>query len=248
LPAPTYQMGFGLANVVSGTTTNNVLLLGLNETTAPYLRVVPRYSLSGGLTAPFTSIDFPQVGTNISDVDLNSTSSLSSKQLRISGNDSWTGISDNFGLLSVYSALGLYASGTYSTISNVISIGPENITFKGSVYNVVNNSYTCDFRNLVTNLSITGSTSTLDIKLDFAGTTTTGATMLNNGDVRYINFINTTGGAITVNVQDTNPTFLSPITRKYTLNTIAIPNGGTLQWKITVIESHTNYMYFNIQS
>lgn len=256
LPAPTYQMGFGLANVVSGTTTNNVLLLGVNETTAPFLRVVPQYSLSGGLTAPLTSIDFPQVSSTLSNIDVNSTSSISHKQFRVSGNDSWTGASDNFGLLSVYSALGLYASSSFSTISNVISLGPENITFRGSVYAVTTNSYTCDFRNLVTNLSITGSTSTLDLKLDLAATTSTGATMLSNGDVRYINIINTTGGAITPNIPDTNPTTITgppSIVRRYSVNgnpagTITIQNGGSLQLKITVIETFTNNFYFNIQT
>jgi len=179
-------MGLGLANITNGTSSNNVLLLGLNETTAPYVNVTPRTS-GGTYIAPYVSIDFPSVSSTSNVVDDNSNSTISNKQVRFVGNDPWTTTTDIFNLTTTISPLGLYTVGKYLNISNTIILGGENVNYSSSVYSVTNNTITCDFRNLVLNYH-NNSDSAIDIS-----NPSVGIGMLGHGDVRYLNLINTSG-------------------------------------------------------
>ena len=183
LSAPIYQMGFGLSNITNGTSTNNVLLLGLNQTTSPYVNVTPRTS-GGTYIAPYVSIDFPSVSSTSNVVDDNSNSTISNKQVRFVGNDPWITTSDTFNLTTTISPLGLYTVGKYANISNTIIFGGENINYSNSVYSVTNDTITADFRNLVLNYY---NNSDSQITLNDPNV---GISMLGHGDVRYLNLIN----------------------------------------------------------
>ena len=204
LSAPTYQMGFGLANIVSGTSSNNVLLLGLNETTAPYVNVTPRTS-GGNYIAPYVSIDFPSVSGTSNVIDDNSNSTISNKQLKFVGNDPWTTSTDIFNLSTTITGLGLHTVGRYANISNTIILGPENINYSCSVYSATNNTLTADFRNLVINVY-----NFTDTNIDVTNALT-GYPMLAHGDVRYLNLINSssTSANITFTIGPSVQTIIS---------------------------------------
>lgn len=245
--APTYQMGFGLANIVNGATTNNVLLLGLNETTAPYVNVSARLSGSSYI-APYVSIDFPSVNLTSTLIDENSSSTISNKQTKFVANDAWLTTSDTFALSSTYTALGVYTIGTYSTITNTLIYGPENYNFSCSVYSATSNAYTCDFRNIFVNIVFTGDSA---ISLDSSGLS--GIQMLKHGDVRYLNLINNDAIAIS------HTATFSPLAGSVSAGGITwyITYTGTspytvsanrsLQLKVTVTFISSTVAYINVQ-
>lgn len=250
LSAPIYEMGFGLANIVNGTSTNNVLLLGLNQTTAPYINVTPRLA---GTTyiAPFVSVDFPPVDSTSAVIDLNSSSTISSKLSKFTGRDAWVTTTDTFNLSTTITALGYHTIGTYSNLTNSIAIGPESLNIScpvvGSLLN--NNTITSDFRNLVINLySNSDISSGITILLDDPNV---GLGMLQHGDIRYYNLIN----IAPISSSSTLPitfAFTTPILGKtFNITTpslpISIPVNSSLQLKLTIIETSTNVYYVNIQ-
>jgi len=239
LSAPIYEMGFGLANIVNGTSSNNVLLLGLNQTTAPYINVTPRLA---GTTyiAPFVSVDFPPVDSTSDVVDLNSSSTISSKLSKFIGRDAWVTTTDTFNLSTTITALGYHTIGTYSNLTNSIAIGPESLNISCPVISA--STITADFRNLIINI-VNNSTAT-DITLNNSNV---GLGMLQHGDIRYFNIINTDTGASTVSFLPASPITIGLKTFNVTSPSPSIPPGESLQLKLTVIEISLNIFYVNIQ-
>jgi len=241
LSAPIYEMGFGLANIVSGASSNNVLLLGLNQTTAPYINVTPRLA---GTTyiAPFVSVDFPPVDSTSAVVDLNSSSTISSKLSKFIGRDAWVTTTDTFNLSTTITALGYHSIGTYSNLTNSIAIGPESLNISCPV--LTGASITADFRNLVINIQ---NNAVITITLNDANV---GLGMLQHGDIRYFNIINTdtTSPFTPVFSPVTPPTIVIGAKNfNVTSPSVSIPFGKSLQLKLTVIETATNTFYVNIQ-
>lgn len=243
LLAPTYEMGFGLSNIVNGSSTNNVLLLGLNQTTAPYVNVTPRLSGTSYI-APYVSVDFPSVNVLSTLIDDNSYSTISNKQNRFVGNDAWVTTTDTFNLTTTLTALGYHTIGKYSNLTNSIAIGPESLNLTCPVVSSTNATFDVDFRNLVVNVYRND-----DITFNLTQTNV-GVSMLNHGDIRYFNIINTdTSNNRTINIP-TTPYTSGGITYNFSANptaTIPINANTSLQLKLTVTFINATTAYINIQ-
>jgi len=241
LSAPIYEMGFGLANIINGTSTNNVLLLGLNQPTAPYINVTPRLA---GTTyiPPFVSVDFPPVDNTSAVVDLNSSYTISNKLSKFIGRDAWVTTTDTFNLSTTITALGYHSIGTYSNLTNSMAIGPESLNISCPVIN--QSSINADFRNLIINVFSNG-TST-DITLD---TPLVGLGMLQHGDIRYFNIINNDTSTVNVNFLPASPIVIGSNTYNITVNptTPSIGANKSLQLKLTMIQTASTTFYVNIQ-
>lgn len=244
LSAPIYEMGFGLSNIVSGTSVNNVLLLGLNQTTAPYINVTPRLAGTSYI-APYVSIDLPAVNTTSAVIDDNSFSTISNKQLKFIGNDAWITLTDTFNLSTTLTALGYHTIGTYSNITNSIAFGPESLNYSCSLFSATNDILIADFRNLVINVHNNVSPTTINLT-----DSNVGLNMLKHGDIRYINFLNTHAStAVTLAFTPSSYSFGG---NSYNITVPTAPisvNGNkSIQLKLTTIYVPSlNTYYINIQ-
>ena len=185
LSAPTYPMGFSLASVVNGVNTNQVVMLGSNQTSNPYVELEPRVDGSGNLIAPNTYLVFPSVSSTSTVVDLNGVSRVSNDQALFTGLDNLQNVT------GIFSTLGEYSIAKHTTTSNYTQtaiLGARSFNFGNTLSQTIIATGVVNVGD-VANTVYVNSPSTITVTLNLL------PTML-NGDMRYIDCVHSNNVAI----------------------------------------------------
>lgn len=222
LAAPSYPMGISVANLISGSDTNQAMLLGSNQSSTPYILVEPRY-LGSNLITPNNYLIFPPVDLANVNADFNG-------KLTVSNDQATFGALDGSVLVSgTVSSLGFSGFAALTTTKTQTAIfGPRSLFLRTTNTTTIDLSQASPFSytasDMLNVLYFTNTTAgissakTLNITIPIMG----------NGEYKILDLVFDsliTANSLTINVTgSTGGTITSQVTNIFRPTAIGTPN------------------------